>query len=318
MKFADGNTVVVELCTLYGTWAGKIVPHEVITDLKVGDKVKEGIPVAYNKHYYKKDSLYPDQVIFMNSTLARIVIWESDATFEDSSALTESLARRLATKFSKKRVVNVAFDHEVRDLVKVGDHVKADDLLCVLYPPLSTDAAERHDDVAREILERLSNESPRAKKKGVISKIGVRYSGEVEEMSETLRELVEHYDGEVARMRKQLKQPIVDGSISPNVRIDGKEIGNDSVNIIIHIDYDLAMSGGDKVVWAHQLKSVPCEVISGRLETRGGVKLDGIFGALSIEDRMVRSCYIMGTTNRLLDKTGEDACAIFFRNALKK
>ena len=78
------------------------------------------------------------------------------------------------------------------------------------------------------------------------------------------------------------------------------------------------MVGGDKVVWAHQLKSVPCEVITGKLETLTGIKLDGIFGALSIEDRMVRSVYVMGTTNRLLNKTGEDACDIFFRNALKK
>lgn len=318
VKYADGNTDVVELGIRHGVWAGKIVPHEVITDLKVGDPVKVGIPIAYNKHYYRKDSLYPDQVIFMNSTLARVVIWESDATFEDSSALTESLARRLETGFTKKRVVNIDFDHEVRDLVEIGQRVKADDLLCVLYPPLSTDAASRHDEVAREILEKLANESPRARKKGVVTSIEIRYNGEVDEMSESLRELVEHYDGELARKRKQLKQPIVDGTVPANTRVDGKEVGENVVTITIKIDYSLSMNGGDKVVWAHQLKSVPCEVISGKLETQGGVKLDGIFGALSIEARMVRSCYVMGTTNRLLDKTGEDACNIFFRNALKK
>lgn len=318
VKYADGETDVVEMGIRHGTWAGKTVPHEVITDLKAGDKVKNGTPIAYNKHYYRKDSLYPDQVVFMNATLARVVIWESDATFEDSSAISEGLAARLLTKFTKRRTVSVDFDFEIRDVKQVGDVVAANDLLCALYPPLSSDAANRHDEASREVLERLSSESPRAKKKGKITSIDVRYSGDVEEMSESLRDFVEHHDGELARKRKQMKEPIVDGSTAPNVRIDGTEIGNNKVCIEFKIDYDLSMVGGDKVVWAHQLKSVPCEVITGKLETLTGIKLDGIFGALSIEDRMVRSVYVMGTTNRLLNKTGEDACDIFFRNALKK
>lgn len=318
VKYANGETDVVELGTRHGTWAGKTVPHEVITDLKVGDKVKKGSPIAYNKHYYRKDSLYPDQVIFMNSTLARVVLWESDATFEDSSAMSEELAARLMTKFTKPRSVSVNFDFDIRDVKNVGDKVEADDFLCSIYPPLSSDAANRHDEVSREVFEKISSDSPRAKKKGVITSISVRYSGDIEEMSESLREFVEHHDGELARKRKQMKQPIVDGSVSPNVRINGTEVGNNKVVIEFKIDYNLAMVGGDKVVWAHQLKSVPCEVLTGKLETLSGVKIDGIFGALSIEDRMVRSVYFMGTTNRLLSKTGEDACGIFFRNALKK
>lgn len=318
VKYDSGETDVVELGVRHGVWAGKTVPHEVITDLKAGDKVSKGTPIAYNKHYYSKDSLYSNQVVFKNATLARTVIWESDATFEDSSAITEELAERLMTKFTKRRTVSIDFDFGIRDAKEVGDLVEADDLLCVLYPPLSTDAANRHDEVTRDLLERLSTESPQAKKRGVITNIDVRYSGDPEEMSESLREFVEHHDGILARKRKQMKEPLVDGSTAPNVRIDGTEVGTNRVVVEYKIDYDLTMVGGDKLVWAHQLKSVPCEVITGGLETMGGVKIDGIFGALSVEDRMVRSVYLIGTTNRLLNKTGEDACAIFFRNALNK
>lgn len=318
VKYGNGKSEIVELGVRHGTWAGKIIPHEIVTDFKVGDKVKAGEVLSYNKHYFSRDSLYPEQVIFMINTLARIVIWESKETFEDSSAISESLAERLETRFSYERVVSIPVDHEVRDLVKVGDKVEADDLACILYPPLSVDAADRHSEVARDILERLRDKSPRMKKKGVVTSIQVRYSGDIDSMSESVRDLVEHHDGILARKRKMMGEPIVDGSVPPNLRIDGKEIGNDVVNIIIKVDYDLATSGGDKLVWGHQLKSVPCEVFSGRLETLSGVKIDGIFGALSIEDRMVRSCYIMGTTNRLLAKTSEDASNIFFRNALNK
>lgn len=318
VKYANGKVDAVELGIRHGTWAGKTVPHEVITDHKVGDKIIKGKVISYNKNWYKPDSLYPDQVILSMATLARTVIWESDATFEDSSSISESLAKRLETRFSFPRVVSIPFDHEVRDLVEIGDVVGADDLACVLYPPMSVDASDRHNEVARDILERLRDKSPRMKKKGTVTAIKVRYSGEMEDMSESVRELVEHHDGILARKRKQMQLPIVDGSIEPNVRMNGTEIGTNTVNIEIMVDYDLAASGGDKVVWGHQLKSVPCEVFTGRLETLSGVKIDGIFGALSIEDRMVRSCYIMGTTNRLLSKTGEDACDIFFRNALKK
>lgn len=316
VKYKDGETDAVELGVRHGVWSGQHVPHEVITELKVGDKVKKDNVIAYNKHYFKRDSLYPDQVIFANSTLARVVIWESDDTYEDSSAITSELAERLTTTFAEKRVVKVNFDFEIRNLVNVGDVVEADDLLCMLFPPLSTDAADRHDEIAQDILERLSNESPRAKKRGKITSIKVMYSGDIEKMTSSLKHLVEHHDGDIYRKCKQLKIQPHDGTIPPNVRVGGTEVGDDVVMIQIMIDYDLGMAGGDKVVFAHQAKSVVNGIVTGRLETKTGVKCQAIFGGRSIEARIIRSIYYMGTSNRLLKKIGDDAASIFFKNAI--
>jgi hypothetical protein len=53
-------------------------------------------------------------------------------------------------------------------------------------------------------------------------------------------------------------------------------------------------------VFGNQLKSIFGRIMSGRNETESGVAIDGIFGYLSISNRIVYSPELMGTTNSLL------------------
>ncbi len=314
VKYADGSKETSMLGIRHGKWSGKIVPHEVVTALKVGDKVKVGDFIAYNKNFYSPDPLYPDELIYKGAVLATFVLWEADDTYEDSCAITPELAAKLETRFTKDRVIRVAFDYEIRNLVKVNDKVESDDLLCTLFPPLST-SSERYDEVAQNVLGKLSNESPKAHVTGVVEAVDMMYSGDTESMTASLRAMAESYDSALYRRCKQLGEQPYDASVEPNVRVDGNEIGNDSVAITVRISEDVGMGTGDKLVLGNQMKSVAGRVISGVMRTKSGLPIDMTFGAQSPENRVVRSLYHQGTTNRLLVRTGQLMVAAFFGTA---
>ncbi len=60
------------------------------------------------------------------------------------------------------------------------------------------------------------------------------------------------------------------------------------------------------------MKTIFGRIFSGVNETESGVPIDGIFGYLSISNRIVRSPEIMGTTNTLLKVLSKKAAEVYF------
>jgi hypothetical protein len=59
------------------------------------------------------------------------------------------------------------------------------------------------------------------------------------------------------------------------------------------------------------MKTVFSEVMAYEMKTESGEIIDAVFGQKSIENRIVLSPAIIGTTNVLLDIIGKKAAAIF-------
>ena len=66
-------------------------------------------------------------------------------------------------------------------------------------------------------------------------------------------------------------------------------------------------------MFAAQLKTVISEVIEKDYITEDGTVIDAIFGNRSIDDRIVNSAYIIGTTNTLLEVITKKACDLYFK-----
>lgn len=300
VQYNDGTVKAYKFGDTPGKWSGKWMSHRLVTDLNVGDEFKASTPIVYNADYFKRDTLYSDQIIMANTCIAMVSFLEADSTYEDSCLIDQELSDKLGTKFSKVKHVNVPFDYDVQNLLKVGDEVDTDTILCTMIPPLSSVENSRHVGQSKEILDKLSKESPKAKKKGKITYIRVVYSGEIEDMSPALQALVEEQNAKIFKECRETGDTPHDAYVSPTTRVGGIEIGRDTVSIEFHITYDLPMSGSDKLVFGGQMKSVAAGLATGRMETKSGMKVNALFSALSNEKRGVRSIYYMGTTNRLL------------------
>lgn len=282
----------------YGVVSGTVVPHDIITDLSVGQRVVKDHVVVWNSGFFDRDFLQPTQVVWKAGVMVRTALMETPDTLEDSCVISENLSKRLEMGTTHVREVLVNFKQEVRNLPTLGQLLDADSILCNIIDTLSSgDGA--FDAATIDTLSALARNSPRAKYDGVVGKIEITYNGDLEDMSETLRELVIADEKRRTKKMKRLKKGVASGHI--------RDLEIDTLVIKIYIDSSLGAADGDKGVFGNQMKSVIGRVMSGRNETESGLPLDSIFSYTSTNNRIVLSPDIMGTTNVLLRLATERA-----------
>lgn len=306
VQYEDGSNVAVELGRRFGEAAGNTIPHFVKSDLKVGDKVKKGGVIAYNSNYFGRDSIDPSQVLWKPGVVVKTVLWESPETFEDSSTISEKLSRLLATKETKVKTIRLRFEQEVRNLVRVGDKVDLESILCTIEDS-SAGNSDLFDEESLQTLSVLTNLTPRAKMTGVIEKIEVLYNGHTDDMSSSLRSVALASDRARASLNQSMGKKKVTGKVDSEFRIDGSSLEMDSLAILVYITGDVAAGVGDKGVFANQMKTTFGRVMTGINRTKSGEDIDAIFGYRSINDRIVNSPILIGTANTLLKLIGKQA-----------
>lgn len=310
VTYKDGTQEKVLLGKRYGKAAGYTYPQTLVTDLKVGDKVKSGGVIAYNRNYFMPDTFNPGHVVLKAGVMCKVALMDPIDALEDGSVISEEIAKQFTTQTSEVRTLQARFDQSVRDLVKVGDHVDLDSILCIIEDPEIRDNP-LFNDIAMDTLRKLSSHTPRAKVTGVVSRVEVFYHGEFEDMSESLQGVAGQSNRRRRQEAKASGQPAFDGQVDTGFRIRGAALDPDSVAIQVTIDHDVGVTAGDKLVYASQLKSVISRVMTGRNETESGEAIDALFGNTSVEDRMVLSPKLMGTTNTLLRVLSQHIASVY-------
>jgi len=310
IAYKNGEELRVALGTRHGTAEGKTYPHDVVTDYKVGDALKAGSVVAYNRKFFTPDALNPNQVVWKAGVLCNTALIDNIDTLEDGSAISQTVAEKLTTQTTEIRTVEVRFDQHVHDLLTVGAVVDLDSILCTIEDPETADNP-LFDDVSMDTLRRLTAMTPRAKVTGKISKVEIYYHGELEDLSPNLQALAIKYDRQRKRKAAALNQPAFTGQVDLSFRVKGKTLDPDVLAIQLYIDHDISAGVGDKGVFANQMKTVFSRVMEGTNRTESGDPVDAVFGNTSIEDRIVLSPKLMGTTNTLLIKLSKHVARVY-------
>ncbi len=294
----------------FGKASDLTIPHELRTDFKVGDKVAKGDIVSYNTNFFERDKLNPKAVVWKNAILTRVALLESRQTHEDASSISRETANLLSTRTTKIKNVVINFDQHVRNVMQVGDKVDYNTVLCYIEDNI-TASNKLFDEDSLNTLKNLSNQAPMAKADGVIEKIEVFYHGDIEDMTPSLQEMAIRSDKETRKIaRNQLKKPF-SGQVDEAFHIKGETLQLDSLVIRFYITGDIPAGVGDKGVFGNQLKTVFSEVMDYDVRTESGQKIDAIFGAQSVFNRIVNSAFVIGTTNNLLEVIGKKAAKIY-------
>ena len=308
--YADGTEKGYPLGRQYGESAGMTIPHELITPLKVGSKFIEGDTITYNKGYFKPDTLNPRQVTWCNGTYATIALCEPTDVIEDASVICQELADMLMAQQTKQRTIILKFDQSIARLVKTGEALKYDDVLCIIQDQI-TSGMDLYDEADIDSLKALGSQAPKAKYSGVVERIEIFYRGDKEDMSENIRKLVAVGDRELASRRKSAGKMVVTGSVDEGFKVKGNSIPLDSIAIRIFLTGPEAAGVGDKIVFVNQLKSIIGKVIKEPMQAKDGTKILGRFSFTSVARRIVNSPEIIGTTTRILMKGAELALAAY-------
>ena len=235
---------------------------------------------------------------------------EEEFTYEDSSEISQAFADKLVTKNCEERFITVSFDQEVNDLVKIGDEVEYDSILCVLQNNIGG-VENAFTSSSLEALKDISSLTPRAKNNGKITNITAVYAGEVEEMSTSLQNIVAASDRKLYKKARDMDKERVTGQKRAGERIDGKTLEPNTVVIKVTIDITQDMGVGSKLVFGHQMKSVVSNAWEEEFTTMDGQVFDAKFSYTSFIKRIVESGLLTGILNTYLVETSKRFCEIY-------
>lgn len=300
VKLANSGEKRYPLGKRFGKWQGKVVPHDCVTELKVGEKFKAGATITYNPAFFQYNWV-AGTISLKMGVLATVALVENNDTIEDSSAMSTSLANKMSTKIVENRDILVKFDQEIENLIKVGTEVEYETSLCNLLDTLATASSDKFfTGESKELLKDLNTLNKKAEVKGKVVAIEVTYSGDAEEMTDSLRSVVEKADREQSQMFRDRGKPRVDGYASPGFRLDGTVLELNTCIVRVRIEVVQEMRNGSKSVTSHQMKSVTGRVWDKPYETESGREIDEFFGYQSLQNRIVNSPEIIGTTGNLM------------------
>ncbi len=244
VTYKDGSTEGFELGRRYGHAGGLTVPHTMQTTMKVGDRFSAEDVVVFNSDWFETDLVNPRNVIMKYASIARIALAETKQTHEDASSITRELSERLGTKTTKVKKVSIGFNQTVKNLIKVGTAVNFDTILCSIEDDVTANN-DLFDADTIDTLSMLSNQTPTAKMEGVVERIEVYYNGSKDDMSVSLREIVNESDRRLAKRLKAKDSKVFTGAVDEAYRVDGEPLMLDNLVICIYMTAVVGAGVGD-------------------------------------------------------------------------
>lgn len=304
VTYDDGTNEVFTLGRRYGSSGGLTVPLDMQSNVKVGQSVEEGDVLAYNPSHFAPDPLDSKVISMKDGVIAKVALLESNFTLEDSNAVSRNFSKKMGMEVTKKVPVFVKFDNEIHRLVKVGQKVTLDDLLCIIEDPI-TSTNSMFDEESIMMLQSLGAMTPKAKKNGVVERIEVFYNGDKEDMSESLRAIADAADRRLIKETRTATRKGYTGLVGNSFRYEARPVEEDSALLVFYITGHEDFGGGDKCLFGNQMKSTVGAVLEESPMTESGVEIDALFGVRSIYARIVLSPMLIGTTTSLLKALGK-------------
>lgn len=305
VEYDDGTVEAHDFGRKFGVFAGTVIPHSLTPTLNVGDTFSKGDFLVYNSDYFTVDPMSRKQLLWKAGVLARTILVETPETHEDSSAISDSLAAKLVTSITEPVLIRVLFSQNVRDLVKPGESVDIESILCTIENPMGEESAVWGEE-ADNIMRRIGAINPPAGYVGVVERIEVFYNGDMDAMSPTLKDITRASNRTMSRKSRALGRDATEGRVEPGFQIEGKAIASNEAVIKVYITGTRPMGVGDKGVFGPQLKTVVGRVMTGENFTfQDRQPIDAKFGYFSLLARVVESSSVIGTTTTLLLEVGK-------------
>lgn len=250
VTYKNGEKEAFQLGRRFGSIPALMIPHELKAALGKGARFKKGDILTFNERYFELDPLDHRQALMKAGVLMNTAFMETPDTLEDSSAVTLEAAKLLGTQIAKVRDLIVSFDQAIHNLVKPGDRVDSESILCTIEDPITADQ-KFFDETSVDTLKLLAANAPHAKVTGVVEKIEVFYNGEIDELTPTLKKIAQTSDAERRKWAHSLHQPVTTGRVTEMLRVEGKPILPSQAVIRVYITTDVPYGVGDFQPWTH-------------------------------------------------------------------
>ena len=297
--------------------SGFFIKQKFLIVYKEGEHFNKGDVIAYNPSFFKGKG---NDIDFCPGTLTKVAITAGDFAFEDATVVTESASKRMASKVTVCRAAALRPNTTVHKMLDVGTDVSANDKLIEFSEEYEDDMTNDlikslEAQIGSEELAALSRDNKVSKYSGKIVDIKVFYNRPMEELSESLQNIIRNYAKAIAKKKAKLDEYHIAGSsikIKPieqqtTNKIDGHEF--DGVLIEFFIEYEDFLGVGDKLTYSTALKGVISKVIpdseSPICEYRNDKEIEAILTPTGIVSRMCLDIYSALYVNKVLIELGQ-------------
>lgn len=289
-----------------GEASGEHHRHERVTNLKVGDKFKEGDSLGHNNSWFMPDPFNPGQVAWKGGKVVRVALVEVPDTYEDSLGMSRKILDEFITPYIRPRRTSLGIEQNLVLNVKVGDEVDYDQILCEIEDPHVSSIGE--DSMISTSVNKLGIKQIRAPVHGKIIRIEAVYNADLDDMSEGLRKVVANLEKQRVKEAKHDSLKAKSGRIS-NVNVSRPMVLPGRVLITFFIESRDPSTSADKYVVGNQMKGTVGTVLATPIYTEDGREVDviqsfkGVFArmVLSIRDKLAAGEYATGITKQALE-----------------
>lgn len=284
--------------------AGYCYTHTLVSNVLKSETFLKDDTLVYDILFFEPDIFYPKRVIYKQGTLLNVALMEDSSTYEDSASMSIKVSDRLSTNTAK--IISKVIDckDNVIDLIQENTDVLPD---TPLFSILNSYIDSNLDEKTKEILKSLNTKTPKAKIKGKVSKIELRYNCELEDLSTSLLNYVNESD------IKLKENTGYTGRVTSAYNINGVPLLENQVEIKIYIITYNDMGIGDKAILGNQCKFTIGEVYEHSIKAEDGTDIELIFSYKSISARIVNSPMLIGTTSMILEQLTKKAIDTYFK-----
>lgn len=299
VKYASGKRKGYRVGRMFGRAEGTVYPHDVVANVKEGQKFRRGQNLTYNTGFFEPDWLDPSEVVYKTSKIVSVALAEVPETYEDSKAISQEFSETSAALFTKTKSIRIKFTQSVHNVIPVGSEVEPNQPLMLIEDEI-TSATGVYDAESLATLYELGKDVPKSSYRGRIDRIEVRYHGDKQDMTPTLKNLADKSDRVLKDELVSIASPVYTGQVNEDYRVEGKNLPLDHAEILVYITVRTGMLDADKGIFCNQLKCTTGLVYRGPIIAEDGTKIHAKFSYRSINARIVNSPVLMGTTNVLL------------------
>jgi hypothetical protein len=323
VEYTDGDKEYINLSeqTMKNSDGGFYIVLQLKTDLKVGDSVKEGQILAYDKKSFSNRVGSTDpQLAYNLGCLTKVAIMTTEDGYEDSGVCSEWLSDTMSSDIVVMKSVTLPPMTNVLMIAKRGQKVREGDPVMIYQNAFD-------EDDASILLKNLNNEDGdvteigrnviKSKVTGEISDIKIYRTCDLDEMSESLRKIISTREEEIRKKKSKLKGCSNDVHFDSSGKLPatGKLKNVDGILIEIYMKYHDKLSCGDKLTLNNANKCVLMNVFSDDeapyTDFRPNEPIDQIGSASSLDGRMLTSTIKLGALNKAMVELQRSVCDIY-------
>lgn len=161
------------------------------------------------------------------------------------------------------------------------------------------------------MLRDLRSSTPKAKVRGKVNDIVVYYN--VEDKATLTQSLIEVIKDSDERL---LRNKGYNGKVNSSYSIKGVPLEKGQIEIKIYIEVNEELGTGDKAIFCNQIKFTIGDVFDNEIiAVDDGREIEALFGFTSIQNRIVNSPILVGSTSALVEEIETRAIKMYFEEA---